>query len=676
MPVEKEAAVLGYFKFKSNTAWSLATRDWCNLSNMTGMYFGLEYGQSNTICWASLRGGGGGSLVIGGPLQAFGTARPAQQSFSAFNWLAQPSGTILEMWIVFSMAGYPAPFSPPNTPVLEVWTKRDGVDLVPVCHTLASPIPITTLGQFPLTPAEFTNYRPGPSDEVTLYFGNVGNAGDSLEMMDWALFPDYRVVVVEGVAHGKNSLTPITDSPYIYNCLNGRPQDVSPGRWFPMTDVGFLAPTTDLYFPPGRSKPSFVTLSKTLTSGAGVQRIEPRLEKLDDGAVIEAFMSAELIERPDESVGTGMLIDDGVNLFQVVMLETATRRTFGISKTGGVGDFAVDYFTPGAEFDKFLDWRSLKLVKLVVDRVRGKVSLFVDGVRYLNENLASMPPSTSPVGGRVAFGHVEFSQVKAKLNVAFLSYLSRYVAWELDEAALPDVAPAAFTLTSTGTGFQTVTATELQIGKSDFNSLGSRRYYSKLLPVFDERYGMQVDFKVKVASYTDRLGTAYAKKTWAGSGIQVALGNKKLHLGFFDCGPNGRVIGIIPGGGNIEDIINQTKLGRAYSAQIDWTASKFYRLIYRPYDRIEVLIDNVPTGPLITIPWQNDTDGFALPADPSIPAIAFGHFDESTSSTTWWEYFRYGVGNGYEVAVTPRFDAPLKSYLFGGRALVQSEFDE
>lgn len=683
MPVASDAAVLGYFKFKSNTTWSLASRNWCNLSLMTGMYFGLEYGPANTICWASLRGspGGAGSLVIGGPLSTFNAVRPTQQQFNAFNWLAQPSGTVLEMWIVFSMAGYPPPLSPSHTPILEVWTKRAGVDAVPVCHTLAAPIPISTIGQFPNSASLFPNYRLGPSNTATLYFGNVGGGSDSLEMLDWALFPDYRVAVMEGEAVGNNKLTVRGDSPFSYNCVEGRPFDVSPGRWYPMPDVGYLPPSSDLYYSPLRANPSFVVLNKTLGGGAGFQREEPRLEKLDDGAVIEAFMSAEGVYRSAESYGAGISLDDGVNLFRVITLESATRRTLGLSKTALIGNLAANYFTPAEDTDELIDWRSLKLVRLVVDRVRGRVSLFIDGVRYLDQSLASMPASISPVGGRVAFGHLESSVAKAKMNVAFFNYLTRYVAWEIDEQLLPDAAPAAFTLVSSGVGgeiLQPVTppSTELQIGKSGFGVVGSKRYYKRDLPTFDERHGIQIDFRAKVMAYTDRLGTSFAKNIWVGAGVQVFLGNKKLHLGFFDGGVNGRFIGILPGSGTVADIANQTALGRQFSAPADWMAYNFYRLSYKPNEKIEVWVDNIPSGPVISIPWLNDTDGFDLPQDVTTAAVAFGHFDSDPSSTTAWEFFRYGWGNGYEIAIEPRFEDGLKGYLFGGRSLTQVEFDE
>ena len=693
MPIARDAAVLGYFKFKSKLAWSLATRNWCNLSNMTGMYFGLEYGPANTICWASLRGSGTGSLVIGGPMSSFGSARPAQQEFTAFNWVAQPDNTTLEMWIVFSQVGYPAPFAPTNTPILEVWTKRGGVDVVPVCHTgvpgnMASPVPITLLGQFPSTLAAFPNFRSGPTDTATLYFGNVGDGSDSLELLDWALFPDYRVAVVEGSSVGKNTLTVLVDSPLLYDCTNGKPQDVAPGRWFSMPDAGYLPPSSDLHFSPLRAKPSFLVHSKVLPGGSGFQRQEPRLEKKEDGAVVEAYVSAEIIEKVADSVGTGMSLDDGTNLFQVVMLESDTRRTIGLSKIGPVGDLVDGYFTPSATLDSHLDWRSLKLLKLVVDRLRGRVSLFVNDVRYIDVALTDplLPLTTSPVGGRVAFGHVEVSDTTAKLNTAFLSYLTRYVAWELDEQKLPDdgTAPVVFTLDSYGAASQVLypaapNATELQIGKVAFGTASSHCCYSKALPTFDDWHGIQVDFKAKVMGYTDGLGTSFAKNVWVGAGIQVFLSGKRLHLGFFDCGMDGRFIGIIPGSGSTTDIVERTDLGKRFSAPVDWTSSTFFRLVYRPYIGISVWVDNIQSGPVLTIPWRNDTDGFDLPVDSTSAAVAFGHFDLEASSTTSWEFFRYGFSNGYEVAVEPQFEFSERAvvgYLYGGRTLIQTEFEE
>jgi len=679
--IVQDAQIMGYFKFKTKLAWSLATRDWFSTSNMTGMYFGLEHGTFNTACIAGLRGGGTGSLMIGGPMAAFGTPRPGQREITALNWLALPDNTIVEMWIYFNMVGYNPPFSPANTPVVEVWTKRGGVDTVPVFQTLATPLPVTFLGQFPGPAGLFPNFRDGPSEFATLFFGNVGTGTDSLELLDWALYPDYRVAVREGLQMGDNRLFVEPDGPVMYKATDGLPQDLSPGRWFPVPDVGYSLPSAVSFFQPGHpTAPYFTSVVKTLNGGTGFQRSEPRLVPLADGSMIEAFMSGEQTVRVNDSFGAGIMIDDGTKLFQVAMLQSPTRRTIGLVKDlAQMGDFSLGYFTntdPALD----VDWRSPKLVQMIVDRLRGKVAVFADGVRVLNENIAAMPASVA-AGGRVAFGHLVPSASRGKHNLGFLNYLSRYQAWEIDEQLLPEVSPVGMTPSVFGTGYIELdpilpaTATHLTIAKTAFGIFNSRSYYHKTM-TFDERAGVFVDFRVRVLSYADRVGTTYAKNTWVGSGVQVFFGNKSLHLGFFDCGAHGRYIGVIPGSGTVDDIINQTALGRSHSFPIEWTEMVSYRLVYRAYNSIEVWVDNIQSGPVITIPWVDDTNGFDLPQDLTASSIAFGHFDRDAASTTAWEFFRFGFSNGYEISVQPDFGTNPPSYLFGGRSLIQSEFSE
>lgn len=685
VPIETDAPIMGYFKFKTKTAWILATRNWYSTSNMTGMYLGLEHGSFNTSCILGLRNnGGGGSLMAGGPLSTFNSVRPGQREISAFNWASLPNNTEVEVWIYFNRIGYNTPFVPTNTPIVEIWTKRGVLDPLPVFQTQAIPFPVTSLGQFPNNPNTFTNYRTAPSDYATLYFGNVGTGSDSLELTDWALYPDFRVAVRDGESLGANVITPRPDGPVSYYASAGLPQDIVPAKWFPISDTDFLLPNAAPFFQPGYLKtPSSTVITKPAVKASGYQRVEPRLEALTDGAMIEAFLSGEQLVRLNDAFGAGLLVDDAVRLFQVTMLETATGRfTLGIVKDPTkLASLTLGYFTPSED----IDWRSLKLVRLVIDRLRARVSLFVDEKRYLNLDqtnpLQTVPASSSPVGGRVGFGHLIPAAVTGKVHVAFLTYLTRYQAWEIDEQTLPNASPVSMSHVTSGTGNATtldpttppLSATHLTIFKKVNGTFNSKNYYTKSMS-FDERAGVLVDFRAQVLSYASRTGETFSKNIWLGSGIQLFFGNKKLHLGFFDCGPYGRFIGIIPGSGTANDIITQTDLGKRFSYPVEWTDMSSYRLSYKGFDKIEVWVDNIPTGPVISIPWTNDTVGFDLPLDATLSSIAFGHFDQDPSSKTAWEYFRFGFSNGYDVAVKPKFDH--HSYLFGGRSYIQSEFDE
>lgn len=682
-PIQTGASILGYFKFRTNTAWTLFNPDWLNLTNATGMYFGLEHGTFNTGVFAFLRkfSTGHGSLVVGGPLQTFNAARPGQTEFSAFDWLALPNNTVVEVWIYYNSTGYPPPFSPPYVPVVEIWTRRQGVDAVPV---IQAQVATSTFGHFQPPSSNFSNYRNGPSTNAVLYFGNVGRTGDVLQLDDWALYPDFRFAVSEGEALPTCERIFVPDVPSQYFAEKGAlPQDASPNDWIPVSDSGFLVPATSFIFQPGRkSVPQSVRLTKILVQGSAFQRREPRLEDQLDGAMIEAFMSGIQTGLASDSFAAGLSIEDGDFVYSAVLLQTATQLSIGIAKNP-LGTAVADFYTPVDSSSNLLeiDWTSLKLIRLTVDRRRGKVSLMVDENRVLEIPLSGTFPPSSVGYGRMIFGHLYQMATTGELDVSKLTYMNRFKAWEVIDQLLPNnpLAAPGFDLAVNGMGSVAFdasppNATQVQINKPDFGISGTHCYFNLPESVFETK-GIQVDFKAKVLAYTDVTGNLFKSLTWTGAGLQIWLGTKRLHLGFFDAGTNGRVIGIIPGSGSASDIINQTTLGRSFSAPADWTNDVYVRLVMHAYNSIQVWVGNVVMEPLITIPWRGDLGGFDLPADLSPSSVAFGHFDEMSSSKTAWKFIRYGVSTGYDMSVNLDYPNGLQPYLFGGKVLVRSVFE-
>ena len=669
VPINGPASVLGYIRFRT-ASWTLFSPDWLNLSNTAGVYLGLEHGVFNTAIYSFLRNvpASDGSLVVGGVLPTYGGARPSQSEITSFDWAALPNDSEIEVYLFFNVFGYPPPFSPEFVPVVEVWTRQIGVDPVPVVQAI---IPVGALGQF--ASSGFDNFRPAPTDFATFYFGLAGRSGDLLKIDDFALFPDYRVSVNEGDAMPGSRIFALPDAPVVYRAPDGlRPAELVPGRWIPTRDSGEYAPVDALQYRSGQSKtPSHLFLTKSSPGRSAWFKDEPRLEANSpvssvDGCMIEAFMDGSATLLDGDAVGAGIAIDDGLKFYQVLMVDNTDHKTFGLVKSvASIADIAAGYYTPAVD----QDYRTMKLVRLVVDRHRGKVAVDIDESRVIEQLTSDTFPSSEAVGGRVMFGHIYDGNTKVRQDVTFLNYLPRYLAYETSDNVLPPASVLAFISTSSGAGSSVVSVEDgLQITKSAFGTSGSKRFFEKLHD-FESFGGLLVDFKMRIKDFTDVHGSPFTPFTDTGTGVNIFFGDKRLQLAFVDAGIHGKKIGIVPGSGSIDDLINQTTLGVAFSASVDWTTEELYRIVYRGFDKIEVWSTSVVNDPIITIPWRNDTDGFDLPTDATTPRIAFGHFDEDASSTSFWRYLRWGSSNGYEVAVQQDVGA-LPSYLFGGHAFV------
>lgn len=675
-PVQPVASMLGYVKFKTNTAWTLFSPDWCNLTSMAGPYFSFEHGSFNTALFAFLRdNGAGGSLVLGGPMQSFASARPGQVEVG-LNWLSLPNGTEVELWFFYNVNGYPSPFVPANIPIIEVWARRAGVDTSPVLLTTVS---VASLGTFPKN--TFPNFRNGQSNNALLTFGLAGKNGDVLEVADWGLFPDYRLSVHNGVSLPSTDLFVLPDGFLRYKASDSLlPTEVSPGPWFPALFAPYVRPDASLFYPPGRKTvPYALNVQRKSINVGAFTREEPRLETGVTGAVIEALMYGTQTTRVNDTFGSGISIDDGTNIFRVLLLETDTYRTIGISK--GNFDFSLaGYYLPSSP----IDWSTPKLIRLSVDKTRGKVSLVVDGELVLEVSTAGTFPPSDGHGGRVMFGDLAPVDSRGFTRFVEVNYGPRFQSWEYTDQTLPTAAPYSWTQVGPANGAAASTiwwngappnATSLVIDKEDPLKNGSAIYYSKAEDFADTK-GFFVDFETEFAYYADSSGHGFGSETAIETGLTIFLGNKVLKLRFFECGIFGKFIGIVPGSGTVQDIVKQTALGQRFSASLDWIKKTKYRLEYLPYHYIRVWAVTTLQEPLIDIPWRNIQEGFDLPVSVATPAIQFGHFSDETVSEVRWTYLRYGISNGYEISVKHKYDGELPPYLFNGPLFVRSEFDE
>ena len=681
VPIETAASILGYFKIKVDTSWQQFSPDWINpaMTNMTGVYLSLEHGTWNNSCNVFLRNNGsGGSIVIGGPLQAFNTARPGQHEY-AFNWLSMPAGSTLEFWIFYNGIGLPSPFSAPYLPVVELWVKRS----TDAEATIVAQVPTLSLGEFQSDGSSSSNFRDGTSDFATISFGNAGRSGDVLVLEDWAIFPDYRVSVIEGHATENHSLTIAPDAPTSYVAAKGfLPKESPIGRWFDSSDG--IAPNAVLKYQPGRKlTPQSVSIPKDSAGVLAYERDEPRVGTRVDGFMIEAFMGADSGSIITDAFGAGISVEDGLQLFRLVFLETPTIRSIGLSSDLLQTYLLSGYHCPLAEdgvSPLYVEWRGLQMYRITVDRLRSKVYLDLNESRLLSLPLNPSGTFNFPTSSnaRASFGFLLNEEASGTAYFSLVNFLPRYKAWEVEDQLLPTASVVPFTLTSLGDGSSaldpaTPNATELVIGKGAPGFATTCRYYTRSED-FDYTKGILVDFSAKVHTYWNTLGEQFYSSQWVGSGIAIFLGSQKLHLGFFNCGVHGFKIGIIPGTGEVSDIVNQTALGRSFSADATWLEFHKYRVIYKAFDSIKVWVDDLSGAPVITIPWRGDS--FDLPYNTTTSSIAFGHFDDLSASTTAWQYVRWGQSNGYDVSIEQQYPNGLPSYLFGGKLLTKTECSE
>ena len=655
-----EASLLAYVKIKTDLSWAGQSPDWLNYSEVVCPYIGLEIGQSNTACYLFLRRNGPSSeIVVGGPLPYLGGTRPATVALPNTDWASYPSGSSVEAWILLDRYGYPPPYSPANYPIVEVWVRLPSEEY-PV---LKASIPLSDLGNFDLSPSPFFNSRVGPDDFATLYVGNAGLSGESLEVEKWSLFPDYRLAMRGGIQFPSSTVDIVPNIGTLYDASSGKlPTEFIPTRWSEVP--GWSAVDESLSRPGWSGVPTQVVLNKSVDLPSGLERMDPGLESSSSGCVIELAMSAQESVEPDGDVfGAGFGIDDGVKVYQVV---TATNpyRTLGLSKS---------FSDPGLASSSHLsteaiDWRDRRTVRLTLDKQRQRVSVESDYSRIIDLPLSSEFPDSSSGTGRVFFGHLLNVKERGAFRVSSIRSYGDYRAWEAEDGVngFPTDGPVPFSLIGSGNG-DTVprnTSGEVAIEKYDVDTPGSCRYYfvsDSLIPTD----GLYLDFSCRVSSFKGIDGSLFTPYSWSGVGVKVSLGMFSFTLGFFECGAYGKKVGIIPGAGNVEDILRQTQLGISSSASVDWTSQTRYRLEYIPGRHINLYVGKYVL-PAISIPWDIGNGGFTLTPDTSSPGISFGHLSGDTSSNSLWKFFRTSRGTGRDISITQSFPDGLQPFHFGG----------
>jgi len=651
-----KAPCFGYLKFKIRTGWSLSTPFWCNVSNMTGFYLALESASLRTAGHVFIRNNGVGSLIVGGPLQASNTSRPAQQELSVDLFEGGDESEV-EIFLHFNMFGLPPPFTPSYTPMFEIWTRIEGQD----APTIQARIPVGALGTFTEDPSTYFNYRPKITNDVRLMFGMSGVVGDSLEILDWALVPEFRTAVNLGRAVDDHNLVFLPDAPNEFYAKHGHFTVQSPSKWYPSSEFPIVKESS--YYQPGNlEEPFYISIFKDVNERRGVSRKEVNLSN-DHGFMFEAILSGQELNETD-LFGGGLVVDDGTKAYRALMLGSGNSRTIGLLK-----DFEEEGQLSGYEVSSiWSDYRILKVMRIMKDHFRDKAIVEVDGINLLEIDTADLPNLVSDK--RVMLGFPSKVLSKGFLNVRGSRYLTKFNIYT--PIMEPDDAPYNFEKHSSGAVEAEVQDNTLLLDKQKVSEVDSKLFYRKEYG-FSELGGALVDFECKINSFRKGDGEVFGASTKTGLGVNIYLGYKKIQLGFYDCGIHGKFIGIIPGTGTEEDILNQTALGRRFSTKVDWTKFINYRICLVGNRFIKVWVSSLMTEADIIIPWDK---GFDLPREEGATAIEFGHFSELEASESAWKKFRWGSSTGFDLAVSQNFPNGLKSYHFNGRAFVFTEFGE
>jgi hypothetical protein len=654
VPIDMNASILGYAKVRRGN-WALKdSPDWCPLTGMVGLYFGLRHGQYNTGCYTFLRQKpvSGQQVIISGPLQAFQQARPNQHGVD-LDWASVPVGEDIEFWIFINNDGYELPFDPPHVPSYDVWVSSPTLGMVHVDRGH-----LMHMGQDP---------KKAQETYATLFFGNAGQAGDVFEFIDWGIFQSFSVAIENGSPRAGHEITVRASSPVTYRAEDGRqPDALRAGRWFYPSDAGVLPRKVAFGFQPGRkSFPQSVILSKDVKLGhSAFERDEPQLNERQTGFMVEGFISATPKGYDGDAFGAGLEVDDGAYSFRILMLNTVDGRALGVPYAGLPPSHAVNY-----ALIEGVDFTSFKLIRMTYDRPRGRLLVDVEGVRSLDllvpQDIA-LPTSNVAGKGRVRFGHLIDVNSGGDFAASFVNFMSEYLAYEAADGVLPPAAAVPFTQYVVGAGTFSLVDGAVLIEKPEYAAPLTYAMYRRNHPV-DAWRGAFLEFTSKVSFYTDQFGTSLPKNTFTGVAVTLHMGSQRLQLGFYDAGAHGRLIGILSKDGTHEDIINQTDLGRRFSFRTDWLDEHTYRVHYKPYDRIEIWVDTVVGPPALIIPWESED---MLAADTGVPTgVSFGHVSENQSSRSQWKSVRYGITTGFDVGVQKVYEGEPSDAQFGGKAM-------
>jgi len=641
--VPADASVMGHVCI-IKAAWALSQPDWLYKPNIASPYIGLRHNQTITGVDVFFQGGGTPGIWICGPLQAFQQVR-YYEHFVAFDWVALPDGTPIDIWLVMATTGFIPPQSPAYAPTAEVWVGAG--NLIPTSRVLR--VPMGALGFV---------FEGVPEDSVSLLFGNTSAVSSSIFIEDWDLYPDFRVAIDNGDPRTSHEVRYSVASPASYRASSQQ----EPEGW-DFVVSGATASKEFGYQPGNHSLSQSLRVTKSGTGYARYERDEPILATATE-ASLEVFCTGIPTTYAGNVFGAGLELDDGTNVYRVIMLRGTAAGVYYLGLASGGSPVSDLSYTDRYE----IDFQSLRLIRVTVDKVRDEVRLYVDGALALTVPIAgrSWPTSGGTAAARV--GHILSIASAGRFDYVFSNLYT--TAFSFEASLLPDAGLPRSPFVLTATPGNTATA-GLTLEKADFGVPLTGVYYSAPIDM-DVMSGAWVEFSMKVSHYTDRYGGDLATHASTGIGVKMNFGEYLLTFICVDSAAAGRYVGVIPGSGSIDDLLNQTTLGRSFSSPWDWLEDQTYRIHYKPFESVEVWVGSVVTAPQIVIPWK---DGFDLPdINLGTTGVSFGHISPDESGTSVWHFFRAGGPTGYDVGVEQLFSEDPAAYHYAGKAAYLLQF--
>jgi hypothetical protein len=634
-----DASVMGHVRLRK-TAWPLSQPDWFYKPNIASPYVGLRHNQYISGVDVFFQGGGSPGIWLVGPLQAFQQAR-YYEHFIAFDWVSIPDGTPIDIWIVVAPTGFIPPESPAHAPTIEVWLSAGSY--FPMSRALRLPV-----GNFGSV------YAGVAEDSVSLFIGNGAAVASTLYVEDWGVYPDFRVAIDNGDPRTAHEVAYAVSSPTSYRASSKK----EPEGW-DFVSSGVTTSRAFGYQPGNRAASQSLRVTKEGLGYARYERDEPLLASAAESS-LEVFCAGLPSTYDGNVFGAGIELDDGTHIFRVAMLREGTGvYSLGIAIDGGqssdssyIGRYVIDF-------------QSLRVIRLTVDKARDRVRLYVDGSLALSIPISTTTWPASAGTAAARMGHILTVSSSGRFDLVFSNLYT--TASSFDAASDAGLPPSPFVLGATAGN---TAEAGLVLHKTNFGVPFSGVHYSAPIDM-DPYCGAWAEFSVKVEHYSDSHGTDLATMSSTGIGVTMHFGQSLLTFVFVDSGAAGRYVGVIPGSGSIDDLVNQTRLGRKFSTPFDWMEKQTYRIHYKPYDTIEVWVGSVVSSPQIVIPWS---EGFDLPTVSGTSGITFGHISSDESGQSRWDFFRFGGPTGYDVKVEQLFPTDPAPYHYGGRSAYLLQF--
>jgi hypothetical protein len=506
--------------------------------------------------------------------------------------------------------------------------------------------------------------RFGTNKEVIGVYGQEGVMGSSATWKNVAVTTDVGFPVLGNIRPG-NFLTTVLGSELLRTTGERDPRDLDIVTW---KDVpASLIPNPDPFSSVAISPGTGIFRMTKATSGTSfaLYREEPGfLHSNTEGFMVQARMVAKNARQEQASSGMGIVIYDGISIFQLLLFDDFAVKTVGLLKKGGTDADITQYFIPSTN----IDW-SEKTFRFSVNPRTGRIRMYI--LPDLSTPVMDIPfdraqlPEFSDRGweGKVpfiAFGHIYASSALGTLEFSEISYSHLVQEWEGNQDVPPTDISVAPQYTATTQGTPTLTMDTANNVYRITTVPGSTAKIHRESPFTAGRGGI-IEARLRITSHRSR----------SRSGVYMLVddGNFAYSLTFVDTNI-GKFVALSKRDNStgFREIVGRDGDAATLSFAFDWSEFHTYSLERTPYSGLKVFVDG-EASPRLTYPEH------LVPELPNqqfsgIPAIAFGHFT-GEAAISEWSFVRGYFSGGYEISFKKnKPDKALREELFATQALV------